>query len=115
MKKMNLLTRFLIGCAGCDSVTLQQCSSAEVKKMAIIGSCVLITPILGLVSGTFAILTFTSNLPVSVLIGLLWGGVILLIERAVVANTRPGELNMGVAARLLLACIFACVIAVPMS
>jgi hypothetical protein len=114
MKKMNLLTRFLVGCAGCDIQTLKQCSSAELKKMTIIGSCVLITPMLGIASGTFAMLTFSKNLPLSIGLGILWGGVILLIERAVVANTRPGVVNMGVLARLLLACIFATVIAVPM-
>ncbi|HRG38707.1 MAG TPA: DUF4407 domain-containing protein [Bacteroidia bacterium] len=114
MKKMNFITRFLCSCAGCDIATLQQCNSAEQRKMAIIGSCVLITPMLGVASGTFAMLTFSKNLPLSIGFGLLWGFVIFLIERAVVANTRPGQFNMGVLARLLLACIFAMVIAVPM-
>jgi len=114
MKKMNFITRFLCSCAGCDIATLQQCNSEEQRKMAIIGSCVLITPMLGIASGTFAMLTFSKNLPLSIGFGLLWGFVIFLIERTVVANTRPGEFNMGVLARLLLACIFAVVIAVPM-
>lgn len=114
MKKMNLLTRFLCSCAGCDIATLNQCNSAEQRKMAIIGSCVLITPMLGIASGTFAMLTFSKNLPLSIGFGLLWGFVIFLIERAVVANTRPGEFNLSVLSRLLLACIFAAVIAVPM-
>ena len=82
--------------------------------MAIIGSCVLINPILGIASGTFAMLTFSNNLPLSIGFGMLWGFVIFLIERAAVSNTRPGEFNMGVIARLLLACIFAVVISVPM-
>ena len=114
MKKLNFLTRFLVGCAGCDIHTLKQCTSAEVKKMAIIGSCVLITPLLGIASGTFAMLTFSKNLTISIGFGLLWGFIIFLIERAVVANTRPGEFNLGVLARLFLALIFAMVIAVPM-
>ena len=114
MKKMNFITRFLCSCAGCDIATLLQCNSAEQRKMAIIGSCVLITPMLGVASGTFAMLTFSKNLWLSLGFGLLWGFVIFLIERAVVANTRPGEFNMGVLARLTLACIFALVIAVPM-
>ena len=111
---MNFITRFLCSCAGCDIATLLQCNSAEQRKMAIIGSCVLITPMLGVASGTFAMLTFSKNLWLSLGFGLLWGFVIFLIERAVVANTRPGEFNMGVLARLTLACIFALVIAVPM-
>jgi hypothetical protein len=114
MKKMNFITRFLCSCAGCDIATLNQCNSAEQRKMAIIGSCVLITPMLGIASGTFAMMTFSKNLPLSIGFGVLWGFVIFLIERAVVSNTRPGEFNMGVLARLLLACIFAVVIAVPM-
>jgi hypothetical protein len=114
MKNMNFFTRLLCGCAGCDIITLKQCSSAEIKKMAIIGSCVIITPMLGIASGTFAMLTFSKNLSVSFGFGLLWGFIIFLIERAVVSNTRPGELNLGVLARLLLALIFAMVIAVPM-
>lgn len=111
---MNFITRFLCSCAGCDIATLNQCNSAEQRKMAIIGSCVLITPMLGIASGTFAMMTFSNNLPLSIGFGMLWGFVIFLIERAVVSNTRPGEFNMGVLARLLLACIFAVVIAVPM-
>ena len=114
MKKMNFITRFLCSCAGCDISTLNQCNSAEQRKMSIIGSCVLITPMLGIASGTFAMLTFSKNLPLSIGFGLLWGFVIFLIERAVVSNTRPGEFNMGVLARLILACIFAMVISVPM-
>ena len=114
MKNMNFITRFLCSCAGCDIATLQQCHSAEQRKMAIIGSCVLITPMLGIASGTFAMLTFSKNLGLSIGVGLLWGFVIFLIERAVVANTRQGEFNLGVLSRLLLACIFATAIAVPM-
>ncbi len=114
MKKMNLITRFLCSCAGCDIATLNQCNSAEQRKMSIIGSCVTITPLLGMASGTFAIMTFCKNLLLSIGFGILWGFVIFLIERAVVSNTRPGQFNMGVLARLLLACIFAVVIAVPM-
>jgi len=74
----------------------------------------LITPMLGIASGTFAMLTFSKNLSLSIGFGVLWGFVIFLIERAVVSNTRPGEFNMGVLARLFLAGIFAIVIAVPM-
>lgn len=114
MKKMNLVTRFFCSCAGADTSTLNQCNSAEQRKMAIIGSTVLITPLLGIASGTFAMLTFSNNLQLSVGFGLLWGFIIFVIERAVVANTRPGEFNMAVIARLLLAMIFAMVIAVPM-
>jgi len=114
MKKINFITRFLCSCAGCDINTLKVCHSAEIKKMAIIGSCVLITPLLGIASGTFAILTFSNNLPLSIGFGLLWGFIIFLIERAVVANTKPGEFNLGVLARIFLACIFAIVISIPM-
>ncbi|MEX0966753.1 MAG: DUF4407 domain-containing protein [Bacteroidia bacterium] len=114
MKRIGLLTQFLCSCAGCDIATLRQCNSAEQRKKAIIGSCVLITPILGFASGTFAILTFSENLPLSLGFGFLWGFVIFMIERAIVANTQPGVINLGVIARLLLATIFAVVIAVPM-
>ena len=111
---MNLFTRFLCSCAGCDISTLSQCNSAEQRKMAIIGSCVLITPMLGIVSGAFAMQILSKNLPLSIAFGLLWGYIILQIERAVVSNTRPGTFNLGVFARLLLAGVFATAIAVPM-
>lgn len=114
MKKMNIITRMLCNCAGADTTTLNQCNSAEQKKIAIIGSCVLITPLIGIASGTFAILTFSNSLPVSLAFGLLWGLIIFIIDRAVVSNTRPGEFNLGVVARIMLAAIFALVIAVPM-
>ena len=114
MKKMNLFTRFLCSCAGCDISTLSQCNSAEQRKMAIIGSCVLITPMLGIVSGAFAMQILSKNLPLSIAFGLLWGYIILHNERAVVSNTRPGTFNLGVFARLLLAGVFATAIAVPM-
>jgi len=114
MKKMNFFTRFLIGCAGADYHTLKQCTSAEIQKAAITGTCVLIPALLGIVSGTYAMFTFSNNTRMSFIVGLVWGLIVFIIDRAVVASTKPGEFNLGVVSRLFLACIFAFLISVPL-
>lgn len=44
----------------------------------------------------------------------MWAFIVFLIERAVVASTRPGEFSFGVIGRMFLAVVFAFVIAVPL-
>ncbi len=81
--------------------------------MQTMGLCVLITPLLGFASGTFASQLLTNVLLTALCIGLLWAIIVFIIDRAVVSATKPGEINFGVLGRIFLACAFAVIISVP--
>jgi hypothetical protein len=113
MKKMSPFTSLLCWLTGTDMQTLERAGSTEITSLSITGSIILITPIMGTVTGTFAVLTFTNDLRIAVAVGALWGLVILLLERSVVANAKPNSLSFMLIGRVMLAIVFALVVSKP--
>jgi hypothetical protein len=107
MNKFNFITRFLLIYAGADINTMSQCTSSEVPKYTIMGTCVLIPSILGLFSGGYTMYLVTASLWAAVLFAPVWSWVIFTLDRAVIANTRPGKVSFGVAGRIFLAVVIA--------
>jgi hypothetical protein len=113
MNNFDLMTKFLLTCAGVDHATMTQCTPSEVRKYKIMGTCVLIPSLLGLFSGGYTMYLVSGIMLVACLIAPIWAWVIFTLDRAVVATTRPGKLTFGVLGRILLAVIIAFTISEP--
>ena len=89
--------------AGVDPETIALCSSAEKKKYAILGSLIYIPLVTGMLAVLFASLYHTHNALVIACICLVWGGVVFVIERALISSLRPGTFSLAVVFRVILA------------
>lgn len=97
--------------AGTDDEVLSLCSSAEKGKYSMLGSLVYIPVATSTVGILFAASYFTRN-PLTVAgVVLGWGIVVFLIERAIVAHLRPGEVSLAVFARVILALALSTIVA----
>lgn len=114
MKKGNFITRFLLTCAGVDYQTIMQTTSSEINKYKTIGTVVLIPALLALLSGYYAMYIVSQNLRISLIFAPFWAMIIFIIDRAIVANMRPGEFGLGVFGRIMLSLIIAVVISMPL-
>lgn len=102
--------RFLRWLAMTDETVLQGCSQKAQMMQPHLGLTVLLTGLLATCSGGYAAyVTFESTF-VSVLVGLLYGALIMSVDRFVVAATN----HWSALARLLLALAIGIVIAVPL-
>lgn len=104
-KKISKFTKFLWWAAGADSQILSQCPMADRVKYAGIGGIVFCTGLLASVSGGYAFYTIFGpktnavNIdPVSIpavlgsmLFGLIWGLIILNMDRFIVSSTGKGD------------------------
>jgi hypothetical protein len=110
---------FLLYCSGVSREILDRCPESEVRKYRLLGLAVLIPAILGVFSGGYAVYTTFQSLTAAVAIGLLWGFVVLTIDRVLVLTYRNKEhaaqnlVNPGLWLRIGLATIIALTIAKP--
>jgi hypothetical protein len=115
MKKISPIRLVMLKCAGADVETLQQCTSAEVTKYVIYGTCVLIPSVFAIFSGGYSAWLMTGSIFPTILIAALWSWGIFTIDRAIVANTRPGRATLGAFGRIVLAVVISVTIAEPLS
>lgn len=115
----NFINRFFWFFAGSDSAILKRCSVAEKTKHFGIGATVLITAMIAIISGMYAIQTLIESQIWSVFFGVFWGFVILNIDRLLVSTMRK-DVNdnkwkeaIHAIPRLLLAIVIAIVISKP--
>jgi uncharacterized protein DUF4407 len=113
MNNFDLLTKFLLNCAGADHSTMAQCTSSEVRKYKIMGTCVLIPAVLALFSGGYAMYLISQSETLAYLFAPVWGLIIFTLDRAVVSTTRPGKVSLGVVGRIFLSIIIAFTISEP--
>lgn len=98
------------GAAGVDGATIAQCSSAEKSKYSILGTLVYIPLVTGTVAMAFACSYYTHNPYLVSVICLVWGGVVFVIERALIAGLRPHTWSWAVPVRIILAVAMSCII-----
>lgn len=114
MKKFSLFTRFILSCAGVDASTMAQCTSTEVSRYKIIGTCVLLPALLGLISGGFAMYLISQNTVIASIFAIFWGWIIFTLDRAVVSGTRLGKFSLGTLGRMLMAVLIAFTVSEPL-
>lgn len=113
MEKFGIITKSLLTCAGIDLSTMAQCTSSETNRYKIIGACVLLPAFLGLFSGGCAMYLISKNYLFSLLFAPCWSIIIFILDRAVIASTKPGELSWGIIGRIFLSIVIAFTISEP--
>jgi uncharacterized protein DUF4407/TIR domain-containing protein len=97
---LSKLKKFLIMCSGASQEILDRPECAlEYPKYLAIGAAVLSTAVLSVLSASYSLYLSFRSLPLSLFVGLLWGGVMFNLERYLVATLRrkriPPNLSLG--------------------
>ena len=87
---VNKLETFFIWLSGVSPKILATCPESEQKKHAALGGTVLIPALLAIVTASFLLYTLSFSVYVIVPVALLWSGMILLMDRALLATYRKG-------------------------
>jgi hypothetical protein len=114
---VNKLKRFFWLCSG-SNLKILDSALTEGAKYAGIGATIFFTGIFASIAATYAIFTFTDNIWLSSLFGLVWGGMIFNLDRYIVSSMRKSnswkkEWTMALP-RIVLAIIISLVIARPL-
>lgn len=120
-KKPSWVQRFFLICSGSDKSVLYQCPT-EWNKYSGIGATIFFTGLLASLSGGYALYTIfrgdENALVYAVIFGLLWGFVILNLDRFIVSSIRKeGNVKkelLQASPRFILAIIISIVIAKPL-
>lgn len=91
MKKPNFIQSFFILCSGADKDILHQCPS-EWNKYSGIGATILLTALLAVLSGGYALYTVFNTVTVAVIFGIFWGIVIFNLDRYIVLSLRKPKI-----------------------
>ena len=123
MPRANFMKQFFWFCSGADLSILRtwDCST-EHNTYAGIGATIFLTAILASLSGGYALWTVFQSSPYAISFGLLWGGLIFNLDRYIVMSIHTRRGGFGAlcrqiataSPRLLLACLLASVITVPL-
>lgn len=105
-------------CSGANTHALKKCPGSEHIKYAGIGATVFFTGALASFSGGYALYTVFDSIPLSILFGLLWGGIIFNLDRFIVSTIKKDgnlrrQLTLAIP-RFLLAMVLAVVISKPL-
>lgn len=87
---VNKLEQFFIWLSGSSPRILATCPESEQKKHAALGGAVLIPALLAIVTASFLLYTLNFSIYAIVPVALLWSGMILLMDRALLATYRRG-------------------------
>ncbi|QHI37849.1 hypothetical protein IMCC3317_32320 [Kordia antarctica] len=109
--------KFLLFCSGASKEILQKCPESEYNKYIGIGISVLLTGILAAVAGGYAIHYVFDSLIYSFPFGVVWGFMILNLDRVIISSMRKRN-NFGgeflhALPRIILALVIAVVISRP--
>ena len=114
---MNKIKRFFWLCSGSNLQLLEKVPS-EAAKYVGIGATIFFTGIFATIAAAYAVFTFSDNLWLSSIIGIVWGGMIFNLDRYIVSSMRKShswkkEWTMALP-RIFLALIISLVIARPL-
>jgi Domain of unknown function (DUF4407) len=114
---VNNLKRFFWLCSGSHLKFLEKVPTEEAKYVGI-GATIFFTGIFASIAAAYALFTFTDNVWLSALFGLLWGAMIFNLDRYIVASMRKSssrkkEWTMALP-RIFLALLISLVIAKPL-
>ena len=124
-QKLSSLNKFLAGYCGCADVEVLQHDACgqDRKKYVTIGTSVLFTALLASCSGGFALFTAFKSIELAAGFGILWGAIILNIDRAMLVNMTAkkasddtfGKKFMKAVPRLILSVAIGMVISTPLT
>lgn len=112
--QIHFIKAVLIKIAGYDLETAKNCSSAEINKLAMHGTLVIIPALLGLFTFGYAMYLFSNNLHYAIIGGVVWACIILLIDRAIISSgTSKRGFSASMLGRFLLAVVIGLSVAEP--
>ena len=109
----------LLWCSGVSREILDKCPESEVRKYKLLGMAILVPALLGVFSGGYAVYTTFQSFTAAAIVGIVWGFIILTIDRVLVLTYRPKQhavdnfLNPGLWLRFGLAIAIALTISKP--
>lgn len=112
---VNKLERAFIALSGSSPRILASCPESEQKKHAALGGAVLVPAFLALLTVSFFLYTLNFSSYTIVLVALVWAGIILLMDRALLATYRKGLSSWGKAGQFALRFGIAFLIAVTVA
>ena len=77
--------------AGADRNVLRQCTQHEHKRIANLGALILVPSITGTISMSYAVSTFNNKPEIFISLGLIWGFMVLVIDRYIVSTFKKEE------------------------
>jgi len=89
--EMNIIQRFFIICSGADRGIIEQCPH-EWNKYSGVGATIFFTAVLASLSGGYAIYVAFESQWISCLFAILWGMVILNLDRYIVLSMRKDDI-----------------------
>ncbi len=87
---MNRIKQFFWLCSGSHIPLLEQ-APTEAAKYAGIGATIFFTGIFASLASSYSIYTFTGNIWTSIIIGIVWGGMIFNLDRYIVSSMRKAN------------------------
>ncbi len=89
--KIGPISSFFLFCSGTSKDIISKCPSFEIIKYSTIGVTIILTTILALLSGFYALSIIFENIYVSVFGSIFWGVIIFNLDRYIVISLRPTE------------------------
>lgn len=80
-------TNFLVACSGANKEIIKQCPT-EYTKYTGIGATILLTALMAMVSGGYAIYFVFNSILVSIIFGIFWGIIIFNLDRYIVSSIK---------------------------
>ena len=115
--KIGPVTSFFLYCSGTSKDIIYKCPSFEIIKYSTIGVTIILTSILALFSGFFALSIIFENIYITVLGSIFWSVIIFNLDRYIVISLRPTDSllnNLLIAIpRFLIALVVVIVISKP--
>ena len=113
-----MLKKFFLTCAGVDKNIIENCGNGEQNKFVGIGATVFFTAVMATIAGSYALFTVFDNLYAAIFFGLIWGLLIINLDRFIVSTIKKtgSRLNelLQASPRIILAVIIAVVISKPL-
>jgi hypothetical protein len=113
-----MLQKFFLLCSGADTSILNECPQGERNKYAGIGATVFFTAVLAFIASSYGLYTVFDNIYTAVFFGLIWGLLILNLDRFIVSTIKKRDKFshefLQATPRIILAVIIAIVISKPL-
>lgn len=114
---MSNISNFLIFCSGANKSILEICPTEKTKYHGI-GSTVLLTSLLAMLAGGYAVFFTFQSIPIAVFLGIFWGLVIFSLDRYIVSSIKKtGKIKQEILMalpRLFMALVLAVTISKPL-
>lgn len=80
--------KFYLDCSGSDTDILKVCPTFEINRHSFTGQLLLFTSFFACIGGAYLFYLIFENIPIGIFFGLLYGGFIFTLDRAIISDTK---------------------------